>query len=175
MSQALTQTEIHYAGFWRRFVAICLDAILYILLSAPVMYLVIGHDYFYWLAGNEEHLLEVSSLPFFLHKLAYFVIVFIFWITMSTTPGKLLMGCHIVDEKTLQPISRKQAIIRLAGYFVSALPFYLGFAWAAYDKRKQGLHDKLAKTLVLYHSDNYANKSIEELERDFFNGKSKAV
>ena len=94
---------------------------------------------------------------------------------MSTTPGKLLMGCHIVDAETLQPISRKQAIIRLAGYFVSALPLYLGFIWAARDKRKQGLHDKLAKTLVLYHSDNYANQSIENLKSEFFDQTGKAL
>ena len=87
---------------------------------------------------------------------------------MSTTPGKLLMGCRIVDADTLQPISHKQALIRLVGYFISALPMYLGFVWAAKDKRKQGLHDKLANTLVLYHSDNYAKQSIEDLQSEFF-------
>lgn len=137
------------------------------------MYLLIGHEYFFWLAGNEERLRDISALPFFLHKLIYFAVVFMFWITMSTTPGKLLMGCHIVDADTLQPVSRKQAIIRLAGYFISALPLYLGFVWAAFDKRKQGLHDKLAKTLVLYHSDDYASQSIEKLEKEFINGNGK--
>lgn len=137
------------------------------------MYLLIGHEYFFWLAGNEERLHDVSTLPFFLHKIVYFALVFIFWNTMSTTPGKLLMGCHIVDADTLQPVSRKQALIRLAGYFISALPVYLGFVWAAFDKRKQGLHDKLARTLVLYHSDDYASQSIEELEKEFLNEKGK--
>lgn len=139
------------------------------------MYLLIGHSYFFWLAGNEEHLRNLSTLPFFLHKLTYFVMVFIFWNVMSTTPGKLLMGCHLVDADTLQPISRKQAVIRLASYFISALPIYLGFVWAAFDKRKQGLHDKLAKTLVLYHSDDYASKSIDELAKEFLNESGKTA
>ncbi|MEJ2143355.1 MAG: RDD family protein [Gammaproteobacteria bacterium] len=139
------------------------------------MYLAIGHEYLFWLAGNEDRLHDISSLPFFLHKVIYFVVIFIFWITMSTTPGKLLMGCHIVDADSLQPVSRKQAIIRLAGYFISALPLYLGFVWAAFDKRKQALHDKLAKTLVLYHSDDYASKSIEELEQEFSNESGKTA
>ena len=139
------------------------------------MYMMIGHEYFFWLAGNEERLAGISSLPFLLHKLTYFIVVFIFWNVMSTTPGKLLMGCHIVDAETLQPISRKQTIIRLAGYFVSALPLYLGFIWAARDKRKQGLHDKLAKTIVLYHSNNYANQSIEDLKSEFFDQTGKAL
>ena len=169
MSQSTSQTNIQYAGFWRRLVAIFLDAILYIILSAPFMYLLIGHEYFYWLAGNEARLNNISAIPFILHKLTFFITVFVFWNAMSTTPGKLLMGCHIVDAETLQPVSRKQALIRLAGYFISALPLYLGFVWAARDKRKQALHDKLAKTLVLYHSDNYASKPIEELKSEFFN------
>ena len=97
MSDSNQQTNIQYAGFWRRLVAICLDAILFIILSAPFMYLMIGHEYFFWLAGNEERLAGISSLPFLLHKLTYFIVVFIFWNVMSTTPGKLLMGCHIVD------------------------------------------------------------------------------
>lgn len=139
------------------------------------MYLLIGHEYFFWLAGNEARLVNISTIPFVLHKLTFFLIVFVFWNLMSTTPGKLLMGCHIVDAETLQPVSRKQALIRLAGYFVSALPLYLGFVWAALDKRKQGLHDKLAKTLVLYHSDNYASKPIEELKSEFFNNAGEAL
>lgn len=175
MSHSAPQAAIQYAGFWRRFVALCLDVILFTIVSAPFMYLMIGHQYFYWLAGNEEYLASISNLPFTLHKLAYFIAVFIFWNVMSTTPGKLLMGCHIVDADSLQPITPKQAVIRLLGYFISALPFYLGFVWAARDKRKQGLHDKLAKTLVLYHSDNYANQSIEELQQAFFNEHGKAA
>jgi uncharacterized RDD family membrane protein YckC len=169
VSNTAQQANIQYAGFWRRLVALFLDAALFAILSAPFMYLMIGHEYFYWLAGNEARLQQVSSLPFFLHKLAFFILIFAFWNVMSATPGKLLMGCHIVDAKTLKPISLKQAVIRLAGYFVSALPVYLGFVWAALDKRKQALHDKLASTLVVYHSDNYASKSIEELQNEFFN------
>jgi uncharacterized RDD family membrane protein YckC len=175
VSTSTLQANLQYAGFWRRFAAIWLDAFLFIILSAPFMYLLVGHEYFFWLAGNEERLANISAIPFFLHKLAFFVVVFIFWNVMSTTPGKLLMGCHIVDADTLQAISRKQALIRLASYFVSALPFYLGFVWAAWDKRKQGLHDKLAKTVVLYHCDNYANQSIEELQNEFFNEHGKVM
>lgn len=175
MKNTVQQTNIQYAGFWRRLLALFLDSILFLILSAPFMYLFIGHDYFFWLAGNEDRLKDISALPFFFHKLVFFIMVFSFWSLMSTTPGKLLMGCHIVDAKSLAPISRKQALIRLAGYFVSALPVYLGFVWAAYDKRKQALHDKLANTLVLYQSDDYANQSIEELQTEFFDNKGKAI
>jgi uncharacterized RDD family membrane protein YckC len=44
-------------------------------------------------------------------------------------------------------------VIRLLCYFVSALPFYLGFLWAAFDRRKQGWHDKIAGTVVIQEPD----------------------
>ena len=167
MNTALTQNHIQYAGFWRRLMALFIDISLYLVLSAPFMYLLVGHEYFFWLTGNDAYLREVSEIIFILHNILFFVLIFLFWIIMGTTPGKILMGCRIVDAHTLLPISRKQALIRLAGYFVSALPFYLGFIWAAYDKQKQALHDKLAGTLVLYQSDDYASQSLAELEAEF--------
>jgi uncharacterized RDD family membrane protein YckC len=38
---------------------------------------------------------------------------------------------------------------RYFAYFVSTIPFCLGFLWVAFDKRKQGWHDKLAHTVVV--------------------------
>ncbi|MGD9390108.1 MAG: RDD family protein [Thioalkalispiraceae bacterium] len=171
MIQPASQASVHYAGFWRRLVALLLDLVLFYLVSAPFMYLMIGHDYLFWLAGNEFQLQNVSSVPFFLLDLVLLVCVFVFWITLSATPGKMVMGCQIVDANSLEPIRYKQALIRLLGYFVSALPVYLGFAWAAFDKRKQALHDKLANTLVVYQSDDYANQSLQQLQTSFFGHK----
>ena len=54
-----------------------------------------------------------------------------------------------MDAKTGQPASPLQCIVRYLGYFVSALPLGLGFIWVAFDKRKQGWHDKIARTLVV--------------------------
>jgi uncharacterized RDD family membrane protein YckC len=39
--------------------------------------------------------------------------------------------------------------LRYAGYFVALLPVGLGILWVAFDARKQGWHDKLAKTVVV--------------------------
>jgi uncharacterized RDD family membrane protein YckC len=32
------------------------------------------------------------------------------------------------------------------------LPLMLGFLWIAWDPRKQGFHDKIANTVVLYNA-----------------------
>ncbi|PIP08224.1 MAG: hypothetical protein COX51_04865, partial [Syntrophobacteraceae bacterium CG23_combo_of_CG06-09_8_20_14_all_50_8] len=41
------------------------------------------------------------------------------------------------------------AFLRWIGYFISALPLYIGFLWVAFDGKKQGWHDKLAGTVVI--------------------------
>jgi uncharacterized RDD family membrane protein YckC len=44
-------------------------------------------------------------------------------------------------------------VIRLLCYLLSAAPLYLGFLWAAFDRRKQGWHDKIAGTVVIQETD----------------------
>jgi uncharacterized RDD family membrane protein YckC len=41
------------------------------------------------------------------------------------------------------------AVRRWLGYFVSAILF-LGFLWVLVDDRRQGFHDKMAGTVVIY-------------------------
>jgi len=38
---------------------------------------------------------------------------------------------------------------RYFAYYISILPFMLGFVWVAIDSKKQGWHDKMAGTLVV--------------------------
>ena len=42
-----------------------------------------------------------------------------------------------------------QWVIRYLAYYLSALVFFLGFLWVAFDRRKQGWHDKIAGTVVV--------------------------
>ena len=77
------------------------------------------------------------------------IAVIIFWQYRSATPGKIMMGIYIVDEKTLGHPPFGRLVLRYFGYYVSILPLLLGFFWVAFDKRKQGFHDKIARTLVV--------------------------
>jgi len=61
----------------------------------------------------------------------------------------MIFKATIVDAKTGGKPTLKQWIIRYLGYFVSLIPFGLGYFWVAFDKKKQGFHDKLAKTVVI--------------------------
>jgi uncharacterized RDD family membrane protein YckC len=65
------------------------------------------------------------------------------------TPGKKIMGLHVVDENGA-PVDWGTASIRcFIGYPVSLLPLGLGCYWALVDKNNQAWHDKIAGTLVI--------------------------
>jgi uncharacterized RDD family membrane protein YckC len=111
-------------------------------------------------------LASYGVLDLFLSNVLPFILLVIFWHRWQATPGKLLFDCRVVDAQTLQPLTLKQAIIRALGYIVSALPLYLGFVWMAWDKRKQGLHDKLAGSVVIQVADDYSEITLSQwLER----------
>lgn len=77
------------------------------------------------------------------------IVLIAFWRVRSATPGKMILSMKIVDAETLGKLSKKQEVIRFLAYTVSFLPCCLGFIWIAFDKKKQGFHDKLAGTVVI--------------------------
>lgn len=143
-----------YAGFWRRAAAAMFDGMVFFFLVG----LLLGPNF----VNAETFTLEGLVTD----GLMMLVTIFL-WIKFLGTPGKLLLGCQVVDADSFEPITLKQAIIRYLGYFVSMLPLMLGFLWIAWDKRKQGFHDKLAKTVVLYNAgielDDESGKSLDQL------------
>lgn len=76
-----------------------------------------------------------------------------FWRWCGATPGKIAVGVKIVDAASGGPPPLGRLVLRFFAYFVSALPLYLGFLWAAFDRRKQGWHDKIARTVVINSED----------------------
>lgn len=74
-----------------------------------------------------------------------------FWLVVRGTPGKLLCGLRVIDSKSGDTLALWQAIIRYLGYFVSILTLFLGYVWVGIDKRKQGFHDKIAGSLVVWN------------------------
>ena len=44
----------------------------------------------------------------------------------------------------------RAAIVRLAGMALAAIPFFAGFLLILVDDRRRGLHDRLARTVVVY-------------------------
>lgn len=64
------------------------------------------------------------------------------------TPGKKLNNLKVVTIDG-ESVGLLRSFIRWAGYFLSALPFMLGFLLALIDEENQTLHDKFADTYVV--------------------------
>jgi uncharacterized RDD family membrane protein YckC len=135
--------ETKYGGFWIRVWASVLDSILLLVFVAPVLTAIYGREY--WTSPPTEF----EFLDVLFNYILPAAAVILFWIYKSATPGKMMCKLVIVDAKTGGKPSTRQMIGRYLAYYVSLLPFFLGFFWVAFDKRKQGWHDKLAGTVVI--------------------------
>jgi uncharacterized RDD family membrane protein YckC len=66
----------------------------------------------------------------------------------QATLGKMAVGIKVTDEAGAR-ISFGRAVGRYFGKFVSTIILLIGFLMVAFTEKKQGLHDKLAGTLVV--------------------------
>jgi uncharacterized RDD family membrane protein YckC len=130
-----------YAGFWQRAAACVIDALIATVIVVPVMVVVFGMREIS--LDPEAHSWDLLGF------LALAAAVIGFWRACGATPGKIALGVKVVDAVTGEPPSLGRLALRFLGYFVSAFPLYLGFLWAAVDRRKQGWHDKIARTVVI--------------------------
>ena len=132
-----------YAGFWIRSVASIIDSILLLFLIIPLMIGVSGMD-----SLMTEQADRAIGGFFITWGIPAFVVI-VFWMYRSATPGKMMVHVKIADAETGGDATTRQLIGRYVAYFVSTISLMLGFLWVAFDKRKQGWHDKLAGTVVI--------------------------
>lgn len=134
---------LEYVGFWPRVGAALIDTVLLLFVTAPLVTLVYGREYWTsdtWLQGPAD---------FLINWLLPAVAVVLFWIYRQATPGKIAVGARIVDARTGGKPTKRQLVIRYLGYYVAMIPLMAGIVWVAFDPRKQGWHDKLAGTVVV--------------------------
>ena len=140
-----------YVGFWRRVLAALIDIMILFVVLTPIM---IGT---YGLAHFDPRRLMSGQLEGgkwdWLIELGIAAAAILFWRFRGATPGKMAISARIVDAKTGGRPSTGRFILRYIAYLVSTLPLLLGFVWIAFDRRKQGFHDKIAGTVVVYDND----------------------
>ena len=137
--------NIEYAGFRIRVVATIIDSILVALITLPPLIGIYGIEYFDSYSSDSF----AGAWDFWISSVLPAVIVIIFWVCKSATPGKMLMDIKIIDTHNRGKLSVGQSIGRYIAYLISFIPFMLGILWIIFDKRKQGWHDKLAGTIVV--------------------------
>ena len=142
-------TQPRYAGFWRRLLATIVDSLLLLPVLALLLQLAYGADYWRWADTHGGTFDLYGPADLLINYLLPLVLTVFFWRRYRGSPGKLLLGCRVVDARSGGTVSVTQAVLRWFAYIVSMLPLCLGFLWIAWDARKQGFHDKIAGTVVI--------------------------
>ncbi len=144
MEQITGAHALEYAGFWRRFAAFFIDAIIILIVRVLIPF----EGFFFW--NNQPAwyfvpLIAISNLVFMLVTVAYSVV---FWAWRGQTLGKMVMNIKVLRGDGSN-ITIGYALLRYLGYIVCVLMLGAGFLWIAFDSRKQGIHDKIADTVVV--------------------------
>jgi uncharacterized RDD family membrane protein YckC len=151
-----TMREEHrYAGFWIRAAARLIDLIL--LLAAFQLFLLVdrkGADAGFWAptgfgdaTGFDRFPLENAARGIFFLFFPVFYYVYLHG-AYGQTFGKMVLNIRVLNEDG-SPLNYRKAFLRWLGYFLCDLTLDLGYLWAAFDPRKQGLHDKVCGTIVV--------------------------
>ena len=165
-------TFYKYAGFWRRLIAFTIDGTI-IFFIFMILFFIASMAFFSGaisvngdsILADLNHPAQFSPVIFYLWAF-YFVINIIYFTyfhgATGRTPGKMILGVQVVTEEG-KPISFGTAFLRSVGYLISNI-LYLGFIWAAFDRRKQSWHDKIAGTVVIIKekTDRSAGLSIPD-------------
>ena len=146
-----------YAGFVTRAAAYALDRLIVFGIAFVIMMVI---DYFLrlfgadqWLANLSEDSMAWAVLAILLSTLGINLLVSIgynigFWLLSGQTPGKRMLGVRVLRTDGTR-LRLGNALRRQVGYWISSI-LYLGFLWILFDNRRQGVHDKLAGTMVVY-------------------------
>ena len=79
----------------------------------------------------------------------YFVYFPYFWTKNGQTLGMRPFKLRVVMDKDGGKVTMGPAILRLIGYWIDQIIFYLGYIWVLIDSRRRGWHDLIAGTVVI--------------------------
>jgi len=148
-----------YAGFISRFMAYFIDLLVVIGMMIVITFTIdLLSRYFRLdklllvLLTDQDVLAEILRFMTFIGSVAfisfsYFVLAWTF--TAGQSVGKVLVGVRIVPLDGSK-IGLLRSIIRYFAFLLSALVLFLGLLWVLVSDSRQGWHDKIARTCVIY-------------------------
>ena len=141
------ERTLRYAGFWIRLAAFIID---YIVLSI-VSWIIMAAF------GFSAAVMDPNDFNWVMFAVVYILILVvsvIYYVAMETsstqgTLGKMAVGIQ-VGKANGEKLSAMNALGRLFSKILSWVILLIGFIMAAWDPKKQALHDKIADTYVFY-------------------------
>jgi uncharacterized RDD family membrane protein YckC len=136
------KASMMYGGFWRRFFALLIDAVILL----PLVFV---------------SLIFLSSTPGIIDNGAAVLLWYVFWglmfwgysaglesSSLQATLGKSALGIVVTDYRG-QRVNFGRATGRHFGKWISALIAGIGYLMAGFTPRKQALHDMMSGSLVV--------------------------
>jgi uncharacterized RDD family membrane protein YckC len=142
----MTQPAVPYAGIATRAIALAIDVAIanVIVLCGGAILALVGS-----LVGD----VRLDTLKALLAAGAWLVVVssyfVLFWSTAGQTPGMRLLALRVMTPDGVRP-GVARSVVRLAGLGLAIVPLFAGFLPVLVDRRRRGLHDMIAGTVVLY-------------------------
>jgi len=157
----------YYAGFTSRMLALAIDIGLVVVFMAMTgwIFQTVGSllketPLVDTLSLTEQMLSTIGAVFAGLNAATVIIAyAFIFWILTGQTPGMMLLGLRVVSTDGGH-VTFWRAVLRLLGYIISIMLLFIGFFWVLADDRRQGWHDKLAKTYVVYSWDAHPDETF---------------
>jgi uncharacterized RDD family membrane protein YckC len=162
---AAADASTAYVGLVTRAIAFALDAAL-LNVVAIVTAAIVSLTFSVVSIPEELRTLAVAAggAAYALWAVGYFVT---FWSTTGQTPGNRVMRVRVrtASGGRMRP---RRALVRFVGLTLAALPLFAGFLLILFDDRRRGLHDRMARTVVVEASDDAkipAERHAERLQR----------
>jgi uncharacterized RDD family membrane protein YckC len=144
---AVSEEGTPYEGLVTRALAFAVDAAVINLVAAGVGVVVgLALSIFELPNGLQDALVGLGALAWFVWTIAYFVT---FWSSTGQTPGNRLLRIRVCDARDRTPLRPRRSFMRLVYLMLAALPLFAGFLPILVDSRRRGLHDMLARSVVV--------------------------
>lgn len=152
-----------YAGFVTRFGALLIDFLLVlattVIIGISIDFLLRFFNLYDFLQQVVANLTARSDFLAILFRIlasfaTFYFIFFLYYVTLHTaaagiTIGKAVMGLRVVRMDGV-PLTFGRCTRRYLTFLLTALPLFAGQLWVIVDDRRQGWHDKLSNTCVIY-------------------------
>ncbi len=121
-------------GFLKRLIAFIIDSVLLMVVNQVISSVLFG--------GDALAAAGVTTIV----DLTYFIAMWAF--VGGQTLGMKALGIKLVKADGT-PVTIVTAVLRYVGLIISFFALFIGVIWIAFDKNKQGWHDKIAGTYVV--------------------------
>lgn len=129
---APVEMQVEYAGFWVRFAALFVDGIV-LAIPMTIANVVFGKQ----VGGFAGSILMWIYAIYMLN-------------TRQATLGKMALGLKVISTNDEELSIGRLALREIVGKILNIFTLYIGFVMIAFTSKKQGLHDMIANTAVIY-------------------------